>query len=147
MTLSRTCARMRTVKGWSVYPFTMATAYSPRPPVITVLSLATVVVGLFFTMFAGYVTVNLVLSDTPGNATAGAFVMLIGLVVLGVGYGMYRGTTRMWLLALIASVMGVIAGVIVAVAGSIPLGIVLIVLCILTFYYLRHPDVKEFFGI
>ena len=126
----------------------------PRPGGVTVLSILDFIggilaflVGLFvvavggsgllaqlgYGLFSGFVVV------------AGVAVVIIGLLSLLLGYGMWTGKGWAWLLAVILYALGALSSLLSLAGGSFG-SIVSLVIYGLLLWYLWKPHVKAYFG-
>lgn len=86
-------------------------------------------------------------SDTIFYAL-GSISTVFGFIALIVGYGLFRGISWAWLLAIIFGIISIVYSIILAV--EIPISAigaaVSVVVYLLIIYYLNRPHVKQFFG-
>jgi hypothetical protein len=75
----------------------------------------------------------------------GVVVVVVGLLYLGLAWGLWTGKGWAWVLSLILAVLGIIVSVISLVRGAFGPLIVLILDAIIVFYLFR-PNVRTFFG-
>jgi ABC-type branched-subunit amino acid transport system permease subunit len=75
----------------------------------------------------------------------GAVVIVVGLLYLGLAWGLWTGKGWAWVLSLILAVLGIIVSLISLVRGGFGTLIVLILDAIIVFYLFR-PNVRTFFG-
>jgi len=75
----------------------------------------------------------------------GVVVVVLGLIYLGLAWGMWTGKGWAWFLSLILAALGLIGSLISLVGGGlVTLGILILDVAIL--YYLFRPNVRTFFG-
>ena len=130
-----------------------------RPILIAIIAILTILAAIIC-IIGG---LGLALSDIAGDidfgvasdilSAAGAGVLIIGIVMLIVGIGIWKGWSIMWyiaviiygislILSIISLIMMLIDGVDIGAAFIVPF-----IICILILYYLFRPKVKAFFGI
>ena len=78
-------------------------------------------------------------------AVAGGVLVVLGLVVLVVGWGMWTGKGWAWLLSVILYVLGILFGIASLASGSLT-SIVGLLIEIFLLWYMFRPHVKAFFG-
>ena len=75
----------------------------------------------------------------------GVVVVVIGLLYLGLAWGLWTGKGWAWLLSLVLAVLGLIVSIIALVRGRF-VTIVILILDAIILYYLFRPNVRAFFG-
>ena len=75
----------------------------------------------------------------------GVVVVVVGLLYLGLAWGLWTGKGWAWILSLLLAVLGIIFSLISLVRGAFGPLIVLILDAIIVFYLFR-PNVRTFFG-
>jgi hypothetical protein len=75
----------------------------------------------------------------------GVVVVVIGLLYLGLAWGLWTGKGWAWTLSLILAALGIIVSLISLASGRIG-PIVILILDALIVYYLFRPNVRAFFG-
>ncbi len=123
-----------------------------RPVLISLISMVTMLAAVAFFVVA---VLCLVQSDiavdafSDGHGGSDPFMILIGIafLVLGivtfiVGYGMWKGISIFWYVAVLLYVFGFVASLLL-----FPVGLVLALVCVLILLYLFQPKVRNFFRI
>jgi len=75
----------------------------------------------------------------------GIVAVVIGLLYLGLAWGLWTGKGWAWILSLVLAVLGLIVYLIALVRGRL-VTIVLLILDAIIVYYLFRPNVRAFFG-
>jgi lysylphosphatidylglycerol synthetase-like protein (DUF2156 family) len=75
----------------------------------------------------------------------GVVVVVVGLVYLGLAWGLWTGKGWAWVLSLVLAALGIIVSLISLVRGRF-LAIVVLILDAIILYYLFRPNVRAFFG-
>jgi lysylphosphatidylglycerol synthetase-like protein (DUF2156 family) len=75
----------------------------------------------------------------------GLVVVVIGLLYVGLVWGLWTGKGWAWILSLVLAVLGLIASLIALVRGRFG-AIVVLILDVIILYYLFRPNVRAFFG-
>ena len=75
---------------------------------------------------------------------AGAIAVVVGLIILGIAVGLYKGITVFWYIGVIIYLICLIGSLLTIWSGY---SIVETVICIVVLYYLFRPNVKEFFKV
>jgi len=75
----------------------------------------------------------------------GVVVVVIGLIYLGLAWGLWTGKGWAWVLSLILAALGIVVSLISLVRGRF-LTIVVLILDAIILYYLFRPNVRAFFG-
>ena len=101
--------------------------------VLVVVGGAGVLSSLGYGVFSGLVSV------------VGGFFMLVGILALAVGWGMWTGKGWAWMLALVLYGLGVLSGIASLAGGSLS-SIVGLLIDVLLIWYLFRPNVKAYFG-
>lgn len=78
-------------------------------------------------------------------AVAGGFVIIIGILAIVVGWGMWSGKEWAWLLAIILYGLGALTGLLSLAGGNLS-SVVGLLIDALLLWYLFRPHVKAFFG-
>ena len=79
------------------------------------------------------------------SSVIGVVLIIIGLLYLGLAWGLWSGKGWAWIVSLILAALGIIGSLIALVAGGFGALIVLILDAIII-YYLFTPHVRTFFG-
>lgn len=115
-----------------------------RPIIITLLGIIYFVMGVAAIIMGLSEVLGWNTSLGPESNVEGIAGMIVGLITLLVGYGLLRGWSWMWYLALIIAVAYVISGIYYMIKGSwAPLFTTIVSLIVV--YYLSRPRVKKFF--
>jgi hypothetical protein len=106
--------------------------------IIIVGILALAFAGLAASYFASY-------SYGPWIGAAagvvGGILLIIGLIAIGIGYGLWNGKGWAWTATLIFSILGILLGLL-----SLPSGVVGLLIDAAIIYYLFRLEVKQYFG-
>ena len=78
-------------------------------------------------------------------AVVGAIMFILGIVMLGLAWGLWTGKGWAWTLAVVFIVIGIIVGVAQMIAGGYH-GILTLIIQVIIVYYLFRPKVKAYFG-
>ncbi len=78
-------------------------------------------------------------------AVAGGFVIIIGLLAIVVGWGMWSGKEWAWILAIILYALGALSSLLSLAGGNLSSVVGLLINALLLWYMFR-PHVKAFFG-
>ncbi len=117
-----------------------------RPLLITILGALYMIMGLLmFLSGIGAALLGAAIfmpASLPAGLAAGALLAVLGLISLIIGYGLLQGWTVMWYLAVIFSVLGLLASLV-----SFPEGLIGLVIYGVIVYYLFRPQVKRFFKV
>jgi len=70
----------------------------------------------------------------------GSIVIFISLVNFIIAYGLLKGTSWAWTVSLVFAVIGILRGL-----GTLPMGILTIIIQVLIIYYLTRDSVRSFF--
>jgi hypothetical protein len=122
-----------------------------RPTGVTILGVLAILGGLAG-LGGGALLLGLsgvVAAAYPGGAglvaALGALFLILGILELVYGFGLFGGKGWAWTLAIIGSVLNIVVGIVTIAIGSF--GSVLgVIISILILYYLTRPHVKAFFG-
>jgi len=128
---------------------------SARPFGITLLAVLHVLQALFF-FLGGIVLITLGAFIRRGLfglprflngvvSLIGVVVIVIGLLYLGLAWGLWTGKGWAWILSLVLAAMGLIVSLISLVRGGFGT-IVVLILDAIILYYLFRPNVRAFFG-
>jgi uncharacterized membrane protein (DUF2068 family) len=71
--------------------------------------------------------------------------LILGIVMLGVAWGLWSGKGWAWTLAVVFVIVGVVVGVAHVIVGAYH-GILTLILQIIIVYYLFRPNVRAYFG-
>ena len=71
----------------------------------------------------------------------GGVILVVGLIGIGLGYGLWKGKKWAWTATLVFSMLGILASLVTLPAGVVSLLIEAVIL-----YYLTRPQVKLYFG-
>ena len=129
-----------------------------RPLMITIVSVLTMISALIIIAMGAYLIagadslIDTVLDQTDMARSdaenvleiAGAVLAVVGLIVLGVAVGLYKGITVFWYIGVIIYLICLIGSLLTIWSGY---SIVETVICIVVLYYLFRPNVKEFFKV
>lgn len=77
----------------------------------------------------------------------GVLLVAFGIVGIIIGYGLLKGWTWMWYLAVILYGIGLILSFIALVGSHTLSNVVTLVIDAVIMYYLFRPSVKSFFGV
>ncbi len=85
----------------------------------------------------------------PFGTALGAVFVVIGIISLIVGWGLWKGSSWAWYLSVILLAISLISSVAQMALAPVMAGggIVSIIIDVVILYYLFRPHVKEFFGI
>ncbi len=128
---------------------------STRPPGITLLAVLHVLQAIFF-FLSGIVLIALGAFIRRGLfglprflngavSLIGVVVVVIGLLYLGLAWGLWTGKGWAWILSLVLAGLGLIVSLISLVRGGFGT-IVVLILDAIILYYLFRPNVRTFFG-
>ena len=78
-------------------------------------------------------------------AVLGAIILMLGIVMLAVAWGLWTGKRWAWTLAIVFIVLGIVVGIAQMIAGGYH-GILTLIVQIIIVYYLFRPNVKAYFG-
>lgn len=121
-----------------------------RPTGVTILSVLAFIVGIFgalgglLVVAAGTAAAAYGFGIEGGLAVViGALVLIVGLLWLAVGWGLWNINKWGYQLAMILAIIGII----LALPGIAGAGIVTIIINGIIIYYLIQPEIKDVFGI
>jgi len=128
---------------------------SVRPLGITLLAVLHVLQAIFF-FFGGIALIALGAFIRRGLfglprilhgvvSLIGVVVIVIGLLYLGLAWGLWTGKGWAWILSLVLAALGIVVSLIALVRGGFGTIVVLILDAIIV-YYLFRPNVRSFFG-
>jgi len=127
----------------------------PRPLGITLLALLHLLQAvIFFVVGVGLIVLGAFIGHRLFGAVRflhgvvaliGVVVIVIGLLYLGLAWGLWTGKGWAWILSLVLAFLGIIVSIISLVGRSFGTLIVLILDAIIVFYLFR-PNVRAFFG-
>jgi hypothetical protein len=124
-----------------------------RPAGITILAFldmlggGLLILGAILTwVFVGIFAATLAVATYGGLVAAlggviGVVFLVLGLIALGIGYGLWKGRGWSWTASLIFAVLGLLGGLL-----SLPYGVVGLLIDAAILYYLTRPQVKQYFG-
>jgi len=75
----------------------------------------------------------------------GVVIVIVGLLYLGLAWGLWTGKGWAWIVSLILAVLGIIFSIVSLVAGGV-IALLVLVLDAVIVYYLYRPNVRSFFG-
>jgi lysylphosphatidylglycerol synthetase-like protein (DUF2156 family) len=75
----------------------------------------------------------------------GVVVVVIGLLYLGLAWGLWTGKGWAWFLSLVLAALGLLVSLLSLVRGGFGT-IVVLILDVIILYYLFRPNVRDFFG-
>ena len=78
-------------------------------------------------------------------AAVGGIIVVVSVLVLILGWGMWTGKSWAWTIAVILYILGVLSGIGSLAVGALT-GVVGLVISILILWYLWRPHVRAFFG-
>ena len=116
-------------------------AKPPRPREVTALGILTILIGLFG---IGGGAVSLLNADVI-VATLSSLALVIGVLYLATGIGLFRGKGWAWALGIIVSIVSLIVSI-VEHPPAHAFGIPGIIVAVIVIYYLTRPHVRVFFG-
>ena len=122
-----------------------------RPTGVTILGVLAVLAGIggIIVGAAALGLSGLVASTYPGGAAVAAVIggvfLILGILELVYGIGLFGGKGWAWTLAMIGSILNIVFGIVSIVFGSVG-SIFGLIISILILYYLTRPHVKAFFG-
>ena len=121
-----------------------------RPTGVTILAVLAFIVGIFgalgglLVVAAGTAAAAYGFGIEGGLAVViGALVLIVGLLWLAVGWGLWNINKWGYQLAMILAIIGII----LALPGIAGAGIVTIIINGIIIYYLIQPEIKDVFGI
>ncbi len=135
-----------------------------RPILITIIGVITLIAAIV-ALFAGIAFVigvdglaesihdaikndEITLEDIENMMSAlGVLLVAFGIVGIIIGYGLLKGWTWMWYLAVILYGIGLILSFIALVGSHTLSNVVTLVIDAVIMYYLFRPSVKSFFGV
>jgi uncharacterized membrane protein (DUF2068 family) len=115
-----------------------------RPTGVTILGLLFIITGAL-SLFGGIAT----LIAIPFVAIFGALWIALGIASLVVAYGLFKGKSWAWYVAVVLSIIGVVVNVISLVTGNmgaITGALVGIAINAIVLYYLSRRNVRQYFG-
>jgi zinc-ribbon domain len=114
-----------------------------RPTGVTILGVLAILAGL------GGISVGALALGVSGGTgfvvALGAVFLILGILELVYGVGLFGGKGWAWTLAMIGSVLNIIVGIAFIATGSYSSAFG-VVISLLILYYLTRPRVKGFFG-
>lgn len=123
-----------------------------RPTGVTIITILEILAALVMLSVGGLALIGggaasaLGFGAVPGLIAAlGAIVLLLGIVMLGVAWGLWSGKGWAWTFAVVFIILGIVVGVAHMIAGGYH-GILALILQIIIAYYLFRPNVKAYFG-
>ncbi len=136
--------------------------YQPPPSVerplgVTILAVLSIIGGVFFLLIGiaatalGAVFASAIASSMPGfpaalAAIVGLAVIVIGVIDIIIGWGLWKGAGWAWWLTVIFSGLGAIFSLLSIIGGNVGSVIGLIINSVIVYYFLK-PHVKAFFGV
>jgi hypothetical protein len=75
----------------------------------------------------------------------GGVLFVIGILDLGLAYGLWTGKGWAWIISLILAILGIIGSLFSLARGGFG-AVVILILDAIILYYLTRPNVKAFFG-
>ncbi|MFQ5820205.1 MAG: hypothetical protein ACE5I5_09485 [Candidatus Heimdallarchaeota archaeon] len=121
-----------------------------RPTGVTILSVLAFIVGIFGALGGLLVVATGTAAAAYGfgiegglAVVIGALVLIVGLLWLAVGWGLWNINKWGYQLAMILAIIGII----LALPGIAGAGIVTIIINGIIIYYLIQPEIKDVFGI
>jgi lysylphosphatidylglycerol synthetase-like protein (DUF2156 family) len=125
---------------------------SRRPVGVTIIAVLEILAALVMLSVGGLALVSgetasaLRLGLVPGLiAVLGAIMLILGIIMLGVAWGLWTGRGWAWTLAVVFVILGVVVGIAHVIAGGYH-GILTLILQIVIVYYLFRPNVRAYFG-
>jgi hypothetical protein len=127
----------------------------PRPTGITLIAILGFIGGILAILFGGLVlaVASSGILNTYGVgmfsgvvSLVGGGLVVVGLMVIFVSWGMWSGKSWAWYLAVVLYALGVVFGVVSLIGGGL-FGIVSLLIAILLLWYMFRPHVKAYFGI
>ena len=125
-----------------------------RPTGIGVLAILTLIVGVFTLLGGGFIAAvggsSILVSYGYGAYSGlvtvfGVVLVLLGIVALVDGWGLWSGKGWAWTLAVVLSILSIIFSLLGLLSGAGP-NIVNLIIDVLILWYLWRPHVKAFFG-
>jgi hypothetical protein len=119
-----------------------------RPLLIAIIAVLNLLSGILLIVGGVIIALGVVaVSDGDidvglAGSALGAFVALIGVLSLVIGYGFWQGWKFIWYLALIIWIIEIIGGILM-----FPIGLLWTIIYVILVCYLFKPNVKAFFGI
>ena len=122
-----------------------------RPTGVTILAILQMLGGvLIFLVGIAAVSVSGMTSTLGGYGygylagvigIVGGVIAVVGLIGIGLGYGLWKGKGWAWWATLIFSVLGILGSLV-----TLPSGVVGLLIEAAILYYLTRPGVKQYFG-
>jgi uncharacterized membrane protein (DUF2068 family) len=115
-----------------------------RPTGVTILGLLFIITGAL-SLLGGIAT----LVAIPFAAILGALWIALGIASLVVAYGLFKGKSWAWFVAVVLSTIGIIVNVISLVTGNMSAitGVLVgIAINAIVLYYLSRRNVRQYFG-
>lgn len=115
-----------------------------RPTGVTILGLLFIIAGAL-SLLGGIAT----LVAIPFVSILGALWIALGIASLGVAYGLFKGKSWAWYVAVVLSIIGLVVNVISLVngnMGAITGALVGIAINAIVLYYLTRRNVRQYFG-
>lgn len=79
-------------------------------------------------------------------AISGLFLVVLGIVALLAGYGLWQLASWAWLLTIAWAILGLISAALTLLGGDFASAIISAILPAVVLWYLNRPDIKQAFG-
>ncbi len=128
-----------------------------RPLGVTILAVLSILGGILFLLlgilasvlgaaFAGTMMTGMKGLPLFIFAAVGVVFIILGLIELVVGWGLWKGASWAWWVTVILNGLGVILALVSLAGGNVG-GIVTLIIDAVILYYFLKPHVKAFFGV
>jgi len=124
----------------------------PRPLGVTVVAILQILGGVLFILGGAALAAlpQLVELPLPGFGLLfgglGAFLIVIGILALLVGWGLWAGKGWAWWLTVILQALGIVSSLASLALGD-PTAIASLIIAAIILYYFFKPHVKAYFGV
>lgn len=119
-----------------------------RPFLVTVLSVLYLLIGIIMLIGGALIVAGGVLSDIDGSTEIGGIgggaAIILGLIMLVIGAGLYKGWRIMWYLGVLFAIIGLVVSIISIVGGG-AVSVVTLIIELIILWYLFRRNVKAFF--
>lgn len=130
----------------------MAAEKRRRPTGVTIIAILEILGALVMLFVGGLALIGGEAASALGLglvsgliAVLGAIMLILGIVMLGVAWGLWTGKGWAWTFAIVFIVLGIVVGLAQMITGGYH-GILTLIIQIIIVYYLFRPNVKAYFG-
>lgn len=130
----------------------MASHDSPRPLIVAIVGILYILVGIFFIAMGALVLAGMAMPEVTDQvpsellSASGIGLIIIGLIPLVIGYGLFQGWKVMWYLGVIFAILEIIV-LLLGIVGGAYGAIIPIIIDLIILWYLFRKNVKAFFGV